>query len=53
MESILQIDNLTVSFDGFKAVNNVNTGIDKGEIRFFIDSFRDRRTFRTWRKPYD
>ena len=36
MDSILQIDNLTVSFDGFKAVNNVNTGIEKGEIRFFI-----------------
>ncbi|MFZ3132323.1 MAG: hypothetical protein WA125_14815 [Desulfosporosinus sp.] len=26
MDSILQIDNLTVSFDGFRAVNNVNTG---------------------------
>ncbi len=36
MDSILQIDNLTVCFDGFKAVNNVNTGIEKGEIRFFI-----------------
>ncbi|MFZ3132346.1 MAG: urea ABC transporter ATP-binding protein UrtD [Desulfosporosinus sp.] len=36
MDSILQIDNLTVSFDGFRAVNNVNTGIEKGEIRFFI-----------------
>ncbi len=36
MDSILQIDNLTVSFDGYKAVNNVNTGIEKGEIRFFI-----------------
>jgi len=34
MDSILQ--NLTVSFDGFKAVNNVNTGIKQGEIRFFI-----------------
>ncbi|GAB6174341.1 urea ABC transporter ATP-binding protein UrtD [Paradesulfitobacterium aromaticivorans] len=36
MDSILQIDNLTVSFNGFKAVNNVNTGIEKGEIHFFI-----------------
>lgn len=36
METILQIDNLTVSFDGFKAVNSVNTTIDQGEIRFFI-----------------
>ncbi|GAB6152341.1 urea ABC transporter ATP-binding protein UrtD [Desulfosporosinus burensis] len=36
MDSVLTIDNLTVSFDGFKAVNNVNTGIQKGEIRFFI-----------------
>lgn len=36
MEPILQIDNLTVSFDGFKAVNSVNTEIAKGEIRFFI-----------------
>jgi urea transport system ATP-binding protein len=36
MEAILQIDNLTVSFDGFKAVNSVNTEIAQGEIRFFI-----------------
>lgn len=36
MDTILQINDLTVSFDGLKAVNNVNTGISKGEIRFFI-----------------
>lgn len=36
MENILQVNDLTVSFDGFKAVNHVNTGVEKGEIRFFI-----------------
>jgi urea transport system ATP-binding protein len=36
MKNILQINDLTVSFDGFKAVNKVNTGVEKGEIRFFI-----------------
>lgn len=36
MESILQIDDLTISFNGFKAVNHVKTEIEKGEIRFFI-----------------
>lgn len=36
MEDILQINDLTVSFGGFKAVNQVNTEVEKGEIRFFI-----------------
>ncbi|WP_088228705.1 urea ABC transporter ATP-binding protein UrtD [Desulfosporosinus sp. FKB] len=36
MDSILQIDNLTVSFNGFRAVNHVKTEVEKGEIRFFI-----------------
>lgn len=36
MERVLEIKDLTVSFDGFKAVNNVSTSIKKGEIHFFI-----------------
>ncbi|WP_425058345.1 Sulfate/thiosulfate import ATP-binding protein CysA [Sporomusa carbonis] len=36
METILQIQDLTVNFDGFKAVDHVNTKIEKGEIHFFI-----------------
>lgn len=35
-ESILDIKYLTISFFGFKAVNNVNTTIKKGDIHFFI-----------------
>jgi len=36
MNTILEIKDLIISFDGFYAVNNVNTKINKGEIRFFI-----------------
>jgi urea transport system ATP-binding protein len=33
---ILEINNLTVSFDGFKALNNLNFSMDKGELRVVI-----------------
>lgn len=36
MKPILTLDNITVSFDGFKAIKNVNTVINEHEIRFFI-----------------
>ena len=36
MENVLEIQDLTVAFDGFKAVDNVNTSVEKGEIHFFI-----------------
>jgi urea transport system ATP-binding protein len=36
MEHILQIKDLVISFDGFRAVNKVSTSVEKGEIRFFI-----------------
>ncbi|MBD1845411.1 urea ABC transporter ATP-binding protein UrtD [Cyanobacteria bacterium FACHB-63] len=35
-EKILQIENLTVSFDGFKAINNLNFDLDRGELRVVI-----------------
>ncbi len=35
-EKILEIDNLTVSFDGFKALNHLNFSLDKGELRVII-----------------
>lgn len=35
-DSILEIRNLTVSFDGFKAVDGLSTSVKKGEIHFFI-----------------
>lgn len=35
-EKILTIENLTVSFDGFKALNNLNFSLDKGELRVII-----------------
>ncbi len=35
-DNILEIRNLTVSFDGFKAVNGLNTSVKKGDIHFFI-----------------
>jgi urea transport system ATP-binding protein len=35
-EKILQIENLTVSFDGFKAINNLNFELDQGELRVVI-----------------
>ncbi|WP_231038000.1 urea ABC transporter ATP-binding protein UrtD [Pectinatus frisingensis] len=38
MNTILEIKDLTVSFDGFRALNGVTTKIEKGEIRFFIGS---------------
>ena len=33
---ILEIENLTVSFDGFKALNNLNFNMDAGELRVII-----------------
>ncbi len=33
---ILEIENLTVSFDGFKALNNLNFSMDVGELRVVI-----------------
>jgi urea transport system ATP-binding protein len=33
---ILEIENLTVSFDGFKALNNLNFSMNQGELRVVI-----------------
>lgn len=33
---ILEIENLTVSFDGFKALNNLNFSMETGELRVII-----------------
>ncbi|MFE4104852.1 urea ABC transporter ATP-binding protein UrtD [Almyronema epifaneia] len=33
---ILDIENVTVSFDGFKALNNLNFSMDEGELRVII-----------------
>src|ERR1700740_3340190 len=33
---LLALENVTVSFDGFKAVNELNLYIDKGELRVII-----------------
>jgi urea transport system ATP-binding protein len=35
-EKILEINNLTVSFDGFKALNQLNFSMDTGELRVII-----------------
>ena len=35
-QKILEIENLTVSFDGFKALNNLNFSLDTGELRVII-----------------
>ena len=36
IEKILEIKNLTVSFDDFKALNNLNFSMDIGELRLII-----------------
>ncbi len=36
MSKILEIEDLTVSFDGFKALNNLNFSLDTGELRVII-----------------
>lgn len=36
MEKILEIQDLTVSFDGFKALNNLNFSLSPGELRVVI-----------------
>jgi urea transport system ATP-binding protein len=33
---ILEIQDLTVNFDGFKALNNLNFSMDSGELRVII-----------------
>ncbi|MEC4983656.1 MAG: urea ABC transporter ATP-binding protein UrtD [Oscillatoria sp. PMC 1068.18] len=35
-EKILKTENVTVSFDGFKAINNLNFSMDTGELRVVI-----------------
>lgn len=35
-DNILEINDLTVSFDGFKAVSGLSTSVKKGDIHFFI-----------------
>ncbi len=35
-EKILEIDNLTVNFDGFKALNQLNFSMETGELRVII-----------------
>jgi ABC-type sugar transport system ATPase subunit len=35
-ETILSVDKLTVSFDGFKALNDLTFSMKKGELRFLI-----------------
>ena len=35
-KTILDIQNLSISFDGFKALNNVSTKVEEGSIHFFI-----------------
>ena len=35
-EKILDIENVTVSFDGFKALNNLNFSMEPGELRVII-----------------
>ena len=36
MENILEIEKLSVSFDGFKALNNLNFSMNTGELRVII-----------------
>ena len=36
VEKILEIQNLTVTFDNFKALNKLNFTMDTGELRFII-----------------
>lgn len=36
MNKILEIENLTVNFDGFKALNKLNFSMDAGELRVII-----------------
>ncbi len=36
MKPVLEINDLTISFDGFKAVNSLSTSVKKGDIHFFI-----------------
>ncbi|MDX2255429.1 MAG: urea ABC transporter ATP-binding protein UrtD [Pseudanabaenaceae cyanobacterium bins.39] len=35
-DRILEIENVTVSFDGFKAINNLNFEMEQGELRVII-----------------
>ena len=44
IEKILEIKNLTVSFDDFKALNNLNFSMDIGELRLIIGPNGARKT---------
>ncbi|MBC7602602.1 MAG: ATP-binding cassette domain-containing protein, partial [Ramlibacter sp.] len=35
-EQILRVESLTVSFDGFKAVDNLSLSVDRNELRVII-----------------
>jgi len=35
-DKVLQVENLTVSFDGFKAVNDLSLSVDRNELRVII-----------------
>ena len=36
MSAILEVNDVSVTFDGFKAINNLSLSIDKGELRAII-----------------
>ena len=40
--SILNIDNVSKSFDGFRAIYDLNLAIGKGELRAIGDVLRDQ-----------
>ena len=43
-DNFLSITNLTVSFDGFKAVDDLNFSVDEGELRVVIGPNGDGKT---------
>ena len=36
MSNILEVRKVTVSFDGFTVLNNLDFSMERGELRFFI-----------------
>ena len=36
MEALLEVANVSVAFDGYKAINNLSISIDEGELRAVI-----------------
>src|SRR3954452_7446318 len=36
MQALLQIEDLVVDFDGFKAIDHLDLSVDEGELRFLI-----------------